>query len=151
ADILEFSLLIVAGLADAFCHDPGLGVVKGLVDGVSIRHGLSDCTAVFATLERLADCGSDVSLLPDNGVRVAQVVQLAIKVAADEVGRPTGNIDIFADEVAVDTGNEVVGVEVDVLDTRIELGGNVIAHPLGIHAQVQIAYGRDRKSTRLNS
>src|SRR5690606_35021943 len=122
-----------------FGQDPRLGGIEGLVDLVGVRHDLADGAAVFAAFEIGAYFFSNLQqrLLERGGV--AQIGQLAVKVLADEIGRAAGDIDVLADQVAVHARDEIVGIEVQVFDVRVQLGGNVIAHPLGVHADVQVA------------
>ncbi len=54
-----------------------------------------------------------------------------------------GDVDVFADQVAVDPGDEIVRVEIDVLDLGIELGRDVVAQPLGVHAEFEVFQRRD--------
>ena len=75
--------------------------------------------------------------------------QLAAEVPGEKRRRTARDVDVLADEVAVDAGDEVIGIEVDVLDLRVELGGDVIAQPLGIEAEVEIDVGADAGAARL--
>ena len=64
---------------------------------------------------------------------------MAIKILADEIGSAAGDVDVFAHQIAVDACDKIIGVKVDVFDASVEFGRDVIAHPFGIHAQLQIA------------
>jgi hypothetical protein len=65
--------------------------------------------------------------------------QPAAEALGQEARGAAGDVDVLAHQVAVDAGDEVVGVEVDVLDAGVELGGDVVAQPLGVQAQFQVA------------
>ena len=47
------------------------------------------------------------------------------------------DVDVLADQVGIDALREVDLREVDVFNARIHLGGEVVAQPLGIHAERQ--------------
>ena len=66
------------------------------------------------------------------------VAQLACKPLADEPGAAAGDVHELAHQVAVDAGHEVGGVEVHVFVLAVELGGQVVAQPFGVHAQAQV-------------
>src|SRR5690606_39813968 len=61
------------------CHDPGLGRVEGLVDGVGMGHDLADGAAVFAIFEILAAFVGDLRQFLGERLRVAQIGQLAVE------------------------------------------------------------------------
>src|SRR3546814_21165053 len=61
----------------------------------------------------------------------------------DEIGGAAGDVDVLADQVAVDARDEIVGIEVDVFDPGVQLGGDVVAQPFGVHADVQVAQRRN--------
>ena len=44
---------------------------------------------------------------------------------------------------------EIVGIEVEVLDVGVQLGGDVVAQPLGVHAELEIAQRVDAGAARL--
>ncbi len=67
----------------------------------------------------------------------------------DEAGGAAGDVDVLADQVAVDARDEVLGVEVHVFDPRVQLGGDVVAHPFGIHAEFQVAQRRNARAAAL--
>ena len=75
--------------------------------------------------------------------------QLAVEVPREKRRRAARDVDVLADEVAVDARDEVVGIEVDVLDLRVELRGDVVAQPLGIEAEVEVDVGADAGAARL--
>src|SRR3990167_8904948 len=66
------------------------------------------------------------------------VAQLASKALAQETGGTAGDVDEFAHQIAVDARGEVVAVEVDVFHVGVELGGDVVAQPFGVHADAQV-------------
>ena len=75
--------------------------------------------------------------------------ELAVEFLADEAGAAAGDIDVLADEVGIDAGDEVVKIQVNVFHRAVELGGVVVAQPLGVEAGVQVALGGDESTARL--
>jgi hypothetical protein len=75
--------------------------------------------------------------------------QPAAEALAQEAGGAAGDVDVLAHQVGVDPGDEVVGVEVEVLDAGVELGGDVVAQPLGVHAELQVAQRADAGAAAL--
>jgi len=59
----------------------------------------------------------------------------------DEPGGAARDVDVLADQVAVDAGDEVLGVELDILDARIQLGRIVVAQPLRVHPELEVGSG----------
>ncbi len=151
ADVVQFGRFgLVLG------QDPWLVFIDVLVDDVGDFHDFAQCAAILARLEagghrclalgavvhqRLAD--------PVAAQRRDAVGQLAVKALGDEAGAAAGDIHVLADQVAVDAGHEVVAVEVQVFHLRVELEGQVVAQPLRIHAQLEIAQRRDAGAARL--
>ena len=64
--------------------------------------------------------------------------QLAFKALGQKPRRPACNIHKLTNQVAVDPRHEIIGVEVNVFVARRELGRQVVAQPLGVHAQAQV-------------
>src|SRR5690606_3269115 len=137
------------GLGDAFGEHPGLGRVEGLVDLVGLGHDPADGAAVFTRLEVGPHLTGAVAQFGLHRAGVAGVGQRTVEVAGDEGGRPAGDVDVLADQVAVDAGDEVVRVEVQVFDVGVELGGDVVAQPFGVHADVQVAQRGDPRAPAL--
>ena len=67
--------------------------------------------------------------------------QLAAKALGNEARRAGGDVDVLAHQVRVDPRHEVLGVEVNVFVAAIEFGGQVVAQPLGVHAEFQVLQG----------
>src|SRR5690606_14644743 len=109
-------------------------------------HQASDGAAVLACLEVALHLGRHSGDVAGQRGGVAHIAKLAVEVLADEIGGAAGDVDVLADQVAVDPGDEVVGVEVEVFDVRIELGGDVVTQPLRVHADFKIAQGRDARA-----
>ncbi len=80
---------------------------------------------------------------------VAAVLEFAPKVLGDEARGPARDVDVLADQIAVHPRDEVVRVEVQILDVRIQLGADVVAQPLRIHSDLEIAQRADAGSARL--
>ena len=75
--------------------------------------------------------------------------QLAVEMPRDERRRAARDVDVLADQVAVDPRDEVVGIEVDVLDLRVQLRCDVVAQPLGIEPEVEVDVGAHARAARL--
>ena len=78
--------------------------------------------------------------------RGARCSERAAELAVDEHRRAAGDVDVLADEVAVDPRDEVLGIEVEVLDIGIELGRDVVAQPLRVHAELEVAQRADARA-----
>ena len=75
--------------------------------------------------------------------------ELTAKALGDETGGAAGDIDVLADQIGVDARDEVLKVQVDVLDLAVQLGGVVVAQPLGVQTLVEIALRRDEGAAAL--
>ena len=64
--------------------------------------------------------------------------QLAVKALGNKTRSTRGDVDVFAHQIAVDAGQKIIGIEVDVFVATIELGGQVVAQPLGVHAEFEV-------------
>ena len=64
--------------------------------------------------------------------------QGALKALGQKACCTACNIDELANQIAVDAQHEVFGIEVDVFVFIVEFGGQVVAQPLGVHAQAQV-------------
>ena len=67
----------------------------------------------------------------------------------DERRRAACDVDVLADQVAVDAGHEIIRAEVDVLDLRVQLCGEVVAQPFGVETELDVALRRDAGAARL--
>ena len=134
---------------------PGLVLVDLPVDQVGDPHDLAQGLAVLAVLVSFPDrllgvvgdhrvtsgvARSDRGFLGQDPA--VEVLVQDRRVAADDV-------HVLADQVAVHPRDEVIQVEVDVLHRRPELGGVVIAQPLGVEAQPQVALRGDERAAAL--
>ncbi len=63
---------------------------------------------------------------------------LALEPLADEPRAPARDVHVLADQVRVHPRDEVVGIEVDVLDGRVQLRGDVVAQPLRVHPELEV-------------
>ncbi|CPJ77815.1 Uncharacterised protein [Bordetella pertussis] len=149
ADVLQAGARGRVGGADALGHHPGLRRVERLVDAVGMGHDFAHRAVVLARLEGGADRFGLLRELGRQRVRVAVVRQFAVEVAGNEGGGAAGDVDVLAHQVAVDTRHEVFGVEVHVLDARVQLGRHVVAQPFGVHADFQVAQRRDAGAAAL--
>src|SRR5438067_4522183 len=75
--------------------------------------------------------------------------QPSIKVLREKRRGPARDIHVLPDQIAVHPPDEVVRVEVDVLDAVVELRGDVVAQPLRIHSNVEVALRTDAGPARL--
>ena len=71
------------------------------------------------------------------------------KCLREERRRAARDVHVLAHEVAVHPRDEVVGVELEVLDPVVELGGDVVAQPLRIHPELEVALRADAGAARL--
>ncbi|MNV47167.1 hypothetical protein D3C71_1390260 [compost metagenome] len=119
---------------------PRLVLVHIGVDLVGELHDLARGLAVFAGF---VACGNavfgPVDLIQKFGTLSVEVAgQLAVKALGQEARRAAGNVHVLADQIAVHPQHEVFGIEVDVFVARAQLGGQVVAQPLGVHVQAQV-------------
>mmetsp|Transcript_31905 Transcript_31905/g.74920 ORF Transcript_31905/g.74920 Transcript_31905/m.74920 type:complete len:389 (-) Transcript_31905:1741-2907(-) len=119
---------------------PGLVLVDELVDLVGQRHDLAQGLAELAGFVELGDGAAlRAQCIQQRAAFHAEVgAQAAVEALGQEAGGARGDVDELADQVAVDAGDEVLGVEVDVLDAVVQLGGDVVAQPFGVQAQAQV-------------
>ncbi len=101
------------------------------------------CFVVFRHAQR------DVARFARDRGRIAAVLEFAVKMLGDEVRGAAGDVDVLADQIAVHPRDEVVGIEVEILDVRIQLGADVVAQPLRIHSDLEIAQRADAGAARL--
>ena len=130
---------------------PRLVLVDVLVHPVGEQHHFA---------QRLAELALVVEAL-DGFLPGAQVVeqraaldahigrQSTTEALAEEACGAARDVDVLAHQIAVHAGDEVIGVEVDVLDSAAELGRDVVAQPLGVHAELEVAQGRDARAATL--
>ena len=64
--------------------------------------------------------------------------QLAFKALGQKPRSPARNIHKLANQIAIHPRHKVIRVEVNVFIARRELGRQVVAQPLGVHAQAQV-------------
>ena len=79
---------------------------------------------------------------------IERITEAAVEALADETGTTAGDVHDLADEIGVDAGREVVEVQIDVVDTRTQLGGEVITQVLGIE-MLEVGARLDEGATRL--
>ena len=131
-----------------FCQFPGFGAVDIGVDLVGKRHHFAQRAAEIAVLIEPGDLrGRCLDSLDD--CVAAACTDLPGKAFGEEPRRAAGNVDVLADQIAVDPCHEIVGIEVQVLDVGVELGRDVIAQPLRVHADFEIAQRADAGAARL--
>ncbi len=122
--------------------------VEVLIDPIGERHDVAHRLAELASLVVLPREGSlGVRFLREER-GIPAVPQLTAEVLGNEVRRATGDVDVLADEVAVDARDEIIGVEVEILDIRVQLRRDVVAQPFGVQANVEIAQRADARAAR---
>ena len=127
---------------------PGLVGIDVLVGKIGQRHDLADCFAEFAAFVipgNLRRCCR--KLFRDFGGH-RRLGELAGKFLADKAGCAAGDVHILADQIAVDARQEIVGIEIEVLDLVVQLGGDVVAQPFGIEAQFDVLGGAEADAAR---
>src|SRR5258706_16268017 len=104
---------------------PRLARVDVLVRRVGQFHDTSYSLAVLACFEQATDFVSRkrgaVFKLRSRWIVVAE---LPVEALGDEWRRATRDVHVLADKVAVDPRNEIVWIEIDVLDIRVQLRGD---------------------------
>ena len=140
--------LVVGGV---FGQVPGLVLVHIGVDFVGQQHDVAGGFAIFAGVVGLGDAVF-------GGVNVAQqgrallakaLCELALKALGQEARRTRRDVDELANQIAVHAQHEVFGVEVHIFVFVVEFGGQVIAQPLGVHAQAQVLEWVQARATAL--
>ncbi len=146
ADVVQHGL--GAGLAGQL---PGLLLVDVGVDAVGQRHDLAHRLGVLALLVELLDAGAVAAQRIEQRAALDADVgrELAAEAPGQEAGSAAGDVDVLADQVGVDARDEVLGGEVDVLDAGVELGREVVAQPVGVHAQLEVAQRADAGAAAL--
>ena len=127
-----------AACSASLASSHGLLLVDVGVDAVGQRHDLAQRLAVLAARRTAARTGSAAarSAVEQRGrLRAQSARELAVEALGQEAGGAAGDVDVLADQVGVDARDEVLGVEVDVLDAAVQLGGDVVAQPLRVHAR----------------
>ena len=134
-------------LAFLFCQLPRFVGVDVFVNDVGQRHDFAQGFGVFAVFVVGGDgfglCGQ---LLQQRAA--GNIFQTAFEAFGDKTGGAGSDVDVFADQIAVDAGDEVVQVQIDVFDAAVEFGGDVVAHPFGVEAAVEIGAGGDEGAAR---
>jgi hypothetical protein len=122
---------------------PRLVAVEVLVRVVGDAHHLTQCLAVLALVEELPDLlarGECHRMRARRRAgRILRRGEPTVELPHEEARRAAGDVDVLADEVAVDPLLEVVRIEVDVLDVGVELRSDVVAEPLRVHADFEVA------------
>ena len=118
---------------------PGFVGVHVFVHAIGQQHGFAQALGVVAFLVQRLDAGARGAQQRQQCAAVGgDGAELAVKALGDEAGGAGGDVDVLADQVAVDARHEVFRVELDVFVAAVELGGDVVAQPLGVHAQAQV-------------
>ncbi len=74
---------------------------------------------------------------------------MAAEALIQEACGAAGDVDVLAHQVGIDARDEVLGVEIDVLDAAVQLGGDVVAQPFGVQADLEVAQRTDAGTAAL--
>src|SRR6266581_7844042 len=74
--------------------------------------------------------------------------QSSLKHAGDERVGSAGDIYVLTDQVTIHPCYEIIGIEIKVFDVRVELRCDVIAQPLRVHAEAEVAQRVDARAAR---
>ncbi len=132
---------------------PGLLLVDVLVDLVQqvpdLPDGLAELTIRVQQADGVPAAFVALELLSQRLRGGVQRGDRAAETLGQEARAAAGDVDVLAHEVAVHPRHEILGVEVDVLHRGVQLGGDVVAQPLRVHAEVQVAQRIDAGAARL--
>ena len=141
ADIVQFGFAV-----GIFLQYPRSGVLDELVGHVGQCHHFPHRRVEVAGLVGLGDpftrLGRGGKQPPVVGVGGGQVTP------RDELGRAAGQVDQLSDQVGVHLGDELVEVQVEIVESRAELGGVVVTQPGGVQV-FEVGRGLDESALRL--
>ncbi len=104
---------------------PRLDVIDVLVHPVRQQHDLAQGLAEFAGLVAARPCRRTRPQAPPPDAAPSPCSVAAKRPSnrlLNETRRAAGDVDVLAHQVAVDAGHKVFGVELDVLNLRVQLG-----------------------------
>src|SRR5258708_13424614 len=134
-------------LSGVFGKYPRFGSIEVSVDTMGKRHCGLYWFAEFTRFVCLAYLSKHLRNCIEFPKFIKRCVRhLAIKISSEKARTAARDVDVLADEVAIDTRNEVVGIEVDIFDIGVEFGCDVIAQPLRIHSELEIAQRVDPRA-----
>ena len=111
-------------------------------------HHLAKRFAEFARRVELGDLAA-LRLELAKKRRSRWLAEHAAELAVDKHRGAARDVDVFADQVAVHPCDEVFRIEIEILDVGVELGGDVVAQPLRVHAELEVAQRADAGAARL--
>jgi hypothetical protein len=96
--------------------------------------------AVFPVFIEARHLGATAAQCLQQGLTVCADVgaETTLEALGDEPRRPARDVDVLPYQIAVHPRHEVLGIEVHILDACVELGGDVVAQPFGVHAQREV-------------
>ena len=128
---------------------PRLGLVECFVDSVSERHRVAHDLRILSpvvSFRGVAETRPEPLVQKvDVGARHRSVT---VEVFGYELCRAAGDIDVLPNQIAVDSSDEIIRIEIDVLDLVVEFGGDVVAQPFRVQAEVEIVVGADTRAAR---
>ena len=114
-----------------------------MIDPIRMGHDLAHRLAELARFVVSGHPQRDVTRFARDQRCVAGVLERSAKILHDEGCGPARDVDVFADQIAVHPRDEVVRIEIQILDARIQLGADVVAQPLRIHPDREISQRAD--------
>ena len=118
---------------------PRLVSVHVFVHAIGQGHGVAQGFGAVAVVQQRFDGWQACVQLGQQRFAIgANRAELAAKALGYETCRTAGDVDVLAHQIRVDACQKIVGVEVDVFIATIELGSQVVAQPLGVHAEFQV-------------
>ena len=123
-----------------FGQVPGLVLVHIDVDLVGHQHDFAGGFAELACFIQGRNAVRSFAQFAQQrkALRAEVGAQLALKALGQKPRRPACNVHKLANQIAVHPRHEVIGIEVNVFIARREFGRQVVAQPLGVHAQAQV-------------
>ena len=130
---------------------PGRVGVHVFVHAVGQGHDLAQSARIFAAIESGGDIPARVAHHGQQRIAVAAhgLRQPAGEALAEEAGTTGDDVDVLADQVAIHPRHEVLASEVDILHGGIHFRRQVIAQPVRVHADFEVAQRADTGAARL--
>ena len=122
-----------------FCQFPRLVGVHVFVYAVRQHHGFAQRLGVFAGFVQLLNTDALNPQLAQQRRPIGRnIAQQTVKSLGNKTCRARRDVDVFANQITVDPHHEIFRAELHVFIARVQLGGNVVAQPFGVHAQAEV-------------